>query len=129
MIGKRAGDVLEVVLVRGGETIVLRGRVQAAGVFYARDLPTASIYAAAAGNAIDVSVSHVGGYTLFISSRQFDLSQPILVRTNGQTSFSDTVTPDIRLMLERAAEDFDREMVFEAEIRIRVPAASQDSGT
>jgi predicted esterase len=129
MIGKRAGDVLEVVLVRGGETIVLSGRVQAADVFYARDLPTASIYAAAAGNAIDVSVNHVGGYTLFISSRQFDLSQPILVRTNGQTSFSDTVTPDIRLMLERAAEDFDREMIFEAEIRIRVPAASQDSGT
>jgi len=62
----------------------------------------------------------VGLYTLFISSRQFDLSQPIIVITNGLTSFSDVVVPDVRFMLERAAADFDREMVYEAYIEIDV---------
>ena len=121
MMGKSPGDQVEVELIRDGETLVLMGEVPAAELIYKRDVPTASIHAVVSGNQIEVSVSHVGGYTLLISSRQFDLSQPIVVTTNGQTSFSEMVSPDIQFMLERAADDLDRQMIYEGFIEIEVP--------
>ncbi len=122
MVGKEPGDPVEVELVRDGETIVLTGIIPAADLIYTRNAPTASIRATADGNSIDVSVSHVGHYTLFISSEQFDLSQPITVTTNGDVTFSGIVQPDLRFMLEQAAQDFDRTTVYEAKIGIDVPA-------
>jgi hypothetical protein len=122
MMGKFPGDTVEVELIRDGETLALVGKVPPADPIYGRDVPTGSIRAVVDGNAIDVSVSYVGHYTLFISSQQFDLSQPIHVTTNGHISFAGIVSRDIRFMLERAAEDFDRRMIYEAAIEIEVPA-------
>jgi len=122
MMGKFPGDSVEVELIRDGETLVLTGEVPPADPIYRRDVPAGSIRVQADGNKIDVDVSHVGHYTLFISSQQFDLSQPIYVTTNGQASFSGLVTPDKQFMLERVAEDFDRQMIYEAAIEIDVPA-------
>jgi len=122
MTEKVPGDPVEVEIVRDGETMILRGHIPAADVIYRRDVPTASIRAIADGNRINVAANHVGRYTLFISGQQFDLSEPIHVMTNGQTSFSSEVTLDVRFMLERAAEDFDRRMIYEAAIEIVVPA-------
>jgi len=122
MEGKAPGDPVEVEIVRDGETVILSGHIPAAELIYRRDVPTGSIRAVAVGNRIDVVVSRVGRYTLFISSDQFDLSKPIHVTTNGQTAFLDEVAPDARFMLERAAEDFDRCMIYEAKIEIVVPA-------
>lgn len=121
MMGRFPGDLVEVELIRDGETLVLVGEVPAAELIYRRDVPTGSIRVRADGNRIDVEVSHVGHYTLFISSRQFDLSQPIHVTTNGHASFAGMVMPDIRFMLERAAEDFDRQMIYETAIEVEVP--------
>jgi len=121
MVGKAPGDPVEVEIVRDGETLVLSGHIPPPDLIYRRDIPTGSVRAVADGNRIDVTVSHVGRYTLFISSRQFDLSQPIHVTTNGQTTFSSKVTPDVRFMLEQAAKDFDRHMIYEAAIEIVVP--------
>ena len=122
LAGKVPGDAVEVELIRDGETLILDGTIPADELIYRRDVPTGSIRAVAEGNQIDVVTSHVGRYTLFISSQQFDLSQPIHVTTNGQTTFSSKVTPDARFMLEQAARDFDRQMIYEAVIEIVVPA-------
>lgn len=122
MMGKSPGDSVEVELIRDGETLVLLGEVPAGDPIYRRDVPTGSIRVLADGNHIDVDVRQVSHYTLFISSQQFDLSQPIQVTTNGQVSFSGVVTPDKQFMLERAAEDFDRQTIYEAAIEIAVPA-------
>jgi predicted esterase len=118
--GNVPGDSVEVEIVRDGEAMYLTGTIPANELIYRRDVPTSSIKVSADGNQIDVEVSHVGHYTLFISSEQFDLSQPIVVTTNGLTVFSGVVSPDIRFMLEQTAEDFDREMVYEAYIEIDV---------
>ena len=122
LMGKVPGDSVEVEIIRDGETMILTGTIPADELIFRRDVPTGSIRVLADGNQIDVEVSHVGHYTLFISSEQFDLSQPIVVTTNGATTFSEVVTPDVRFMLEQAAEDFDREMIYEARIEIEVPA-------
>jgi predicted esterase len=122
LMGKVPGDSVEVEIIRDGETMILTGIIPADELVFRRDVPTASIRVLADGNQIDVEVSHVGRYTLFISSEQFNLSQPIAVTTNGLTSFSEVVTPDVRFMLKQAAEDFDREMIYETFIEIEVPA-------
>ncbi|MFC2079704.1 PDZ domain-containing protein, partial [Candidatus Bipolaricaulota bacterium] len=114
MVGKAPGDPVEVEIVRSGETMMLTGHIPLPDPIYRRDVLAGSIRATAVGNEIEVSVSHVGRYSLFISSQQFDLAQPILVTTNGQSSFSGEITPDVRFMLERAADDLDRELVYEA---------------
>lgn len=120
--GKGPGDLVEVELIRDGETLFLTGTIPADALIYRRDVPTGSIRVQAEGNQIDVEVSHVGRYTLFISSQLFNMSEPIIVTTNGHTSFSSRVEPDFRFMLELAAEDFDREMIYEGFIEISVPA-------
>jgi len=124
MIGKAPGDPVEVEIVRDGEPMVLTGHIPAADLIYGRDEMTASVHVTASGNDIDVRVSHVGRYTLLISSEQFDLDRPITVTTNGDVTFSDVVQPDLRFMLEQAAEDFDRKAVYEASIEIAVPQLS-----
>jgi len=122
LMGKMPGDPVEAEIVRDGETIILTGTIPADELIYRRDVSTGSIRVLADGNQIDVEVSHVSHYTLFISSEKFDLSQPIVAMTNGLIVFSEVVSPDIRFMLEQAAEDFDRELVYEARIEIEVPA-------
>ena len=121
MVGKAPGDPVQAEVVRDGETLILTGHIPDPDPVYRRDKMTASIHAMAAGNEIDVRVSHVGHYTLFISSEQFDLSQPITVTTNGDVCFSDVVQPNVRFMLEQASEDFDRKAVYEAKIEVTVP--------
>ena len=123
--GKRPGDSVEVELIRDGETVFLLGTIPPGERAYRRDLMTGSLRARAEANLIDVEVRHVGKYTLLISSSQFDLSEPIIVTTNGTTSFSDVVEPDIHFMLEQAAADLDRTIVYEAKIEIIVGPAAQ----
>lgn len=121
MEGKRPFDRIEVTLLRDGEEMELSGSIPGGDPVFTRYLPTASIRAAAHGNRIDVEVRHVGQYRLLLSGRQFDLSLPLIVTTNGQESYAGVVEPSLRWMLEQAATDQDREMVYEAMLVIEVP--------
>ena len=76
----------------------------------------------ATGNRIEVTARAVARYTLLIRRGQFDLDQPIQVVTNGAESFHARVKPDVRFMLEQAAEDDDRAAISCARIEIIVPA-------
>lgn len=78
------------------------------------------------GNSIVVKTHGVKRYTLLVSPDQFDLKQPITVTTNGVSSFSGKVTPDVGTLLRWAAQDNDRTMLFAAEIEITVQPSAPE---
>ena len=120
---KNPGERIEIEVIREGETLVLIGEVTPIEAIYPRAKMTGSIEAVANGNRIDVTLRNVARYTLFISSEQFDLTEPIVVLTNGSGSFSQVVEPDVRFMLEQASRDNDRSTVHEARIEIVLQGA------
>lgn len=125
MENRQPGDVIYITLGRGDQELALSAAVPEPFPVYPRLMTAAAIDVVADGNRIDVRVRNVARYTLYISSAQFDLGQSIEVITNGQTSFSDTVNPSIRFMLEQAAQDIDRQAIYEAKLQITVePAGS-----
>jgi len=115
---KNPGEQIEIEVIRDGESLVLIGQVTPIEAIYPRSRMTGSIEAVASGNRIDVTLRNVARYTLFISSEQFDLTEPIVVLTNGSESFSEAVEPDVRFMLEQASRDNDRSTIYEAKIEI-----------
>ena len=70
------------------------------------------------GQNIVVNTIGVVRYTLLISPEEFDLDQPITVRTNGNLSFSGVVASDVGTLLRWWRLDRDRTMLFAAEITI-----------
>ncbi|UCF09584.1 MAG: hypothetical protein JSW65_05850, partial [Candidatus Bipolaricaulota bacterium] len=89
---------------------------------YRRPGETATIEVSANDNRIEVAARHVARYTLLISAEMFDLDRPIVVVTNGTSSFDGVVVPDPRFLLEQAARDVDRSTIYEACIEVTVHA-------
>lgn len=73
------------------------------------------------GNRVEVQARGVASYRLLLSPEQFDLSAPIEVVTNGVATFHGVVDRSMETLLRWAARDFDRTMLFAAEIEIEVP--------
>jgi hypothetical protein len=78
----------------------------------------------AKGNRVEVTARAVARYTLLIRRGMFDLDQSIQVVTNGAESFHARVKPDVRFLLEQAAEDDDRSAISCTRIEVKVPPAS-----
>ncbi len=74
----------------------------------------------AEGNIVRVRVRNVSRYTLLISRSLFDVTKPIQVFTNGKLSFEGLIKPDMAWMLEQAARDQDRSLIFTGRIEISV---------
>jgi predicted esterase len=74
-------------------------------------------------NRVEVQTRGVARYRLLLSPRQFDLSRPIEIATNGAPSFSGTVEKSAETLLRWAARDDDRSMLFAAELPVAVPKA------
>lgn len=72
-------------------------------------------------NRIEVQARGVARFRLLLSPRQFDLSRPVEVLTNGVTSYRGTVERSPETLLRWMARDNDRTMLFAAEISIEVP--------
>ena len=72
-------------------------------------------------NRVEVETRGVARYRLLISPRQFDLSRPIEVSTNGVSSYAGTVERSAETLLRWTTRDRDRTMLFAAEIPIVVP--------
>jgi len=123
MEGKSPGDVIHITVVQNGETLALSAAVPEPFPIYPRLMMSGVLDVVADGNRIELSARHVKSYTLYLSSQQFDLGQPIEAITNGQLSFLDTVSPNIRFMLEQAATDLDRQTVYEAQLGIHVKSS------
>tara|TARA_Y100000588_G_C13937980_1_gene788763 strand:+ start:118 stop:378 length:261 start_codon:yes stop_codon:yes gene_type:complete len=72
------------------------------------------------GNEIRVATRGVQAYKLLLSPEQFDFTAPIKVITNDVESFEGIVEPNPRILLDWAARDRDRTMLFGAELEVRV---------
>jgi predicted esterase len=72
-------------------------------------------------NGIDVLTLGVRRLRLLLSPRELDLAEEITVTTNGRESFRGRLRPSIGTLLEWAARDMDRELLFAAELVIDVP--------
>jgi hypothetical protein len=70
---------------------------------------------------VDVTSRGVAAFTLLLSPDQFDLNRAITVVVNGRTAFGGPVAKDVRTLLEWAARDNDRTMLFAAELHVDVP--------
>jgi predicted esterase len=73
------------------------------------------------GNHVEVETQGVGSYRLLLSPDQFDFSAPVEVVTNGVQSFRGGVERSTETLLRWAAQDFDRSMLFAAEVRVEIP--------
>lgn len=70
------------------------------------------------GNHVAVTARGIRRYRLLLSPEQFDFTQPIEVVTNGRTAFSAKVDKSSETLMRWAARDFDRTMLFAAELEI-----------
>ncbi len=75
------------------------------------------------GNRVEVQARGVLRFRLLLSPGQFDFSLPIEVTTNGVPSHRGTVERSSSTLLRWAARDFDRTMLFGAELPIQAPRA------
>ncbi|UCF10653.1 MAG: PDZ domain-containing protein, partial [Candidatus Bipolaricaulota bacterium] len=97
--GVEPGESLTIEVLRDGERLVLEGQVPGLDPVYRRPGETATIEVSANDNRIEVAARHVARYTLLISAAMFDLDRPIVVVTNGTSSFDGVVVPDPRFLL------------------------------
>jgi hypothetical protein len=73
------------------------------------------------GNTVRARTRGVGAFTLLLSPTEFDFERPIEVTVNGREVFKGMIKKDVRTLLQAAARDEDRTMLFGAELRIEVP--------
>jgi hypothetical protein len=88
---------------------------------FARTWPSGRVDVRRSGNVFEARSRGVAAFTLLLSPEVVDLSKPIVVRVNGQEAFSGVVREDLLSLLEWAATDADRTLLYTAELPIRVP--------
>ncbi|MBN2371635.1 MAG: hypothetical protein JXO72_14225, partial [Vicinamibacteria bacterium] len=86
------------------------------------------------GNTVEVVAIGIRRCRLLLSPEEFDLGAEVVVRTNDQESFRSRVQPSLDTLLEWAAEDVDRAMLFAAQLEMRSkmqggPARRHTSGS
>ncbi len=73
-------------------------------------------------NKIVVNTNRIRRYTIFLNQDLVDFSKPIIVETNGKTSFEGMVEPRIDVLLEEVRHRSDNPLFFPAKLTIDVPA-------
>ena len=120
--GKKFGDGFKIRFRRGEEVLEKEGKFPDAGPeeAFRRGGSWSSIEAQVKENVVDVRTRRISAFEIFLSEPLFDLSKPITVKVNGETVHAGLVAPDLRFLVEQAAADGDRSMVYLA--RLKVPA-------
>jgi len=85
---------------------------------YPHDRPSGRVELERIGNEVEVRTRGVRRYSLLLSTLQFDLARPVVVRTNGHLSFSGVVPRSTEVLARWSARDNDRAMLFAAELEI-----------
>lgn len=75
------------------------------------------------GNTVEIEAFHVRRLRLLLSPNEFDLAKPIRVLFNGREVLNRVVQPELETLLEWAARDQDRTMLFVAEVVVEVKAS------
>jgi hypothetical protein len=86
-----------------------------------RSKPSGRVDVTRRGNAFDVKTRGVMEFTLLVSPDVIDFARPVHVTVNGRAVHNQLVTKDTATLLEWAARDNDRTMLYAAEITIAVP--------
>jgi poly(3-hydroxybutyrate) depolymerase len=73
------------------------------------------------GNTFEAETRGVAAFTLLLSPDVVDFSKPVRVVVNGQQVHSKTVEKSAPTLLNWAARDNDRTMLYGAEVRVTVP--------
>ena len=82
----------------------------------------AELHAEVAGpNTIEVTANRIRRYTVFLNQDLVDFSKPVIVKTNGQTSFEGKVKPSIETLLQEARHRSDTHTLFPATLTIDLP--------
>ena len=121
-----SGRPLLFTVERGGESVRVTGRYAPtvlpgeSGAMFPRQRESGRVDLIRTGNRVDARSRGVAAITLLLSPDQFDLNRAVSVVVNGQTVFDRIVQRDIRTLLEWAARDNDRTMLFAAELPVAV---------
>jgi hypothetical protein len=114
-LGRRPSDValpdVNTVSVTPGRDVPL----------YDRSRPSGRVDAVRRGNAFDVRTRGVQTFRLLLSPDVVDFARPVIVTVNGRTVHDAIVTPDTGTLLEWAARDDDRTMLYGAAVTVQVP--------
>lgn len=77
------------------------------------------------GNVFTASTRNVAGFELWLGVGTVDFAAPVTVTVDGTEVFRKVVAPDLAFLLERAAEDDDRTMLYGASLRIELPTPAK----
>jgi predicted esterase len=89
--------------------------------FFPRDLPSGRVDVSRKGNTFEARTRGVREFMLLLSPDVVDFAAPVLVTVNGKELFRGNVPKDINTLLNWAARDTDRTMLYGAELKIVVP--------
>jgi hypothetical protein len=87
---------------------------------FARRRPSGRVELTRRGNHVDATTHGVAEFTLLVSSDAFDLTRPIIVTVNGRPMFDGKVNQSLETLMNWAARDNDRTMLFVAELHIKM---------
>jgi predicted esterase len=120
--GAGYGSIVPIVIERNGKRQARELRFPAPRPVAARAFPhtreSGRIVLEHDGNTVLVRTRGVRRFKLLLSPDQFDLARPVRVIANGIESFNGRVTLDPVTLLQWAAIDNDRTMLFAAELEI-----------
>jgi len=125
--GYPSGRPLLITVARGGESVRVSGRYAPSvlpgesDAMFPRQRESGRVDLMRTGNTIEAKTRGVAAFTLLLSPDQFDLNRAVTVVVNGRTVFDGIVQRDIRTLLNWAARDNDRTMLFAAELPISTP--------
>lgn len=122
----RPGQQLPLTVERGGAPLQLALRFPAtqpgeSRIAFPRRQTSGRVELRRSANTVTAETRGVRRFTLLISGDQFDLSRPIRVVVNGAAAHDGAVAPDAATLLRWAAVDWDRGLLFDAEIPVTVP--------
>jgi len=96
------------------------GDGEPAGGVFPHAKPSGRVVAERQGNRFEVVAEGVARYRLLLAPDEVDFDTPVDVVTNGVVSFHGKVEPRVETLVEWAARDNDRTMLFGAELAIEV---------
>ena len=73
------------------------------------------------GNVFEARSRGVRAFTLLLSPDAIDFSQPVTVTVNGAQAYQGRLTRDPAVLMKWAARDADRQRLYGAELKVKVP--------
>jgi len=114
------GDDFPIVVLRASSTVLLKGTLPPAELYYLfkRELPSAAARVTLAGNRVMVDASRVGKIKLSFSPELVRLQDPLVVLINDKTVYSKKVQPNLEFMIRNFLSNRDRKRIEVAEVEI-----------